>query len=495
MPKPEQSPPPRETREGIGPSPWVAALLPLFVVVGALVAVAASLQVVERRTEERRILAVGTIDPARAELSALKGVLAREVSERRAYLLAMDTTYLMGYRALFREETQRVERLRERLSPLGPAAVAEVDRLSAALGDWHRAGLDRMLLGSEQLTATRAAELLPQAQTAFEGAIAAADRLDGVLRAGEEALRAESTAAGRLATRLTMALLILALLGGGALAWTALHMRDLALEAARRRAELRRASEERDRFLRGITHDLKNPLTVVDAYVQILEAELRGPITDAQRVVLGRLRQAVQEALATVADVLELARAAGSTPTVRPQAVDLRKLVQDVAAEYRVSAEMAKVDLDVEPGDPTEPVRTDPVRVRQILGNLLTNAVKYTPGGGQVAVRLSGVDEAPPTLEGTSDLVAPHWLRITVSDTGPGIPAEDLERIFEEYYRAPGTAGRGGAGVGLATARRLARLLGGEVTVDPNPRSGARFHLWLPSEIAAQSAPAPAAVH
>jgi len=175
--------------------------------------------------------------------------------------------------------------------------------------------------------------------------------------------------------------------------------------------------------------------------------------------------------MALIEDLLELARAEAGQLTVKLDRVVLRDVVREAVEEHRAAAEAAGLTL-VHADDESETILvTDPARVTQVLGNLLSNAIKYTPEGGRVEVvtdmlaRRDGDDGAR--------------LAIHVSDDGPGIPADKYEEVFGEFTRLD-SSDKPGAGLGLSIARRVARLLGGDVTVSGGRTGGARFTLWLP---------------
>ena len=255
-------------------------------------------------------------------------------------------------------------------------------------------------------------------------------------------------------------------------------------EAERRRQEAERSVEARARLMRGISHDLKNPLGAIDGYAQLLESGVRGELTPEQRESVQRIRRAVRSALSIIDDLVELSRAEAGQLRIERAPTRVDELARESAEEHRAEAEAAGLDLRVEVPEELPPVSTDAKRVRQILGNLLSNAVKYTPEGGQVSVRAEVKADGPAQRPG-------RWLAITVSDTGPGIPEEARERIFEEFYRLPTPEGREeeGAGLGLPISRRLARMLGGDVTLVSEVGRGSAFTLWLPLDTAEEEAP------
>lgn len=244
-------------------------------------------------------------------------------------------------------------------------------------------------------------------------------------------------------------------------------------ESERRREEVERLMRSKAQLMRGLSHDLQNPIGAVDGYSQLLEAEAKGPLNPAQREYVTGIRRSVEASLRIIQDVLELSKAeAGQLPVERePVAVD--EVVQQVVQDQRPAAEAAGLRLTSRLAGGLPQVETDGARVRQILDNLVSNAVKYTPRGGEVTVTAELRDEDAPRPG--------DWLAIDVADTGPGIPTEDRDRIFEEFYRRDGPEPEPGTGLGLAIARSIARLLGGEITLDSTPGAGSTFTLWLPT--------------
>jgi signal transduction histidine kinase len=293
----------------------------------------------------------------------------------------------------------------------------------------------------------------------------AAARLDDAVAAGVRDLQKRLDELDAISRRRTFSLALLALAGAAAALWLGLAVRRGALLAETRRRELLEAIESKARFTRGVSHDLKNPLGVIDGHAQLLELGIRGPITPEQGESIAHIRRSVRALLALVDDLLALAQVESGELDVRPETVDMHALLREVAEEHRAAMLGAGLALDVAVPTSERLMRTDPTRVRQVLGNLLSNARKYTPRGGRTSL---AIDESDGSV------------RVMVSDTGPGIPAEHRDLLFREFSRLPGTSAPG-AGLGLAIARRVAHLLGGDLRVDDVPAGqGARFVLQLP---------------
>jgi signal transduction histidine kinase len=232
--------------------------------------------------------------------------------------------------------------------------------------------------------------------------------------------------------------------------------------------------EGRARLMRGVTHDLKNPLNAIDGHAQLLEDEVVGPLTDKQRASIHRIRRSVRSLLRLIEDLLKLYRVEAGQLVLHISLIDLRPVIAEAVEEHEAAANHAGHLIEVVTADGLPTVRADVERVRQVLGNLLSNAVKHTPAGGRITVRASRRK-----LRREGDTV--DAVTIDVIDAGPGIPADKHEEIFAEFSRlAP--ARRPGSGLGLAIARRIARLLGGEITVASEPGRGSCFTFWVPAD-------------
>jgi signal transduction histidine kinase len=285
--------------------------------------------------------------------------------------------------------------------------------------------------------------------------------------------RARIDASERLDWQSTLILSIVAIVAGLAALWLGLRVRQLAWESERRRVEIEKVLDSKARLMRGLSHDLRNPLDIVDGYAHILQLGARGDLTIGQRELVQRIHRAVASSVAILDNILDLSRAEAGYLTVSASAVNMLALLEEIIDDQLVPVEMAGLEFTTDLAEALPVVETDPARVRQILGNLLSNAIKYTPRGGSVvlsaAVRSGG--DAP----GKGD-----WLSIDVTDTGRGIAPAERELIFEEFYRIEGSAQQArGLGVGLAISREIARLLGGDLTVRSEEGKGSTFTLWL----------------
>jgi len=242
--------------------------------------------------------------------------------------------------------------------------------------------------------------------------------------------------------------------------------------AARRTTDRARASAEeanlaKSQFLRTVSHELRTPLNAIAGYADLVTMGLRGPVTDEQRSDLERIKRASQHLLGLINDILSFAKLEAGQVELDVGDVSVPATVAEV--EGLLAPQLAAKGLQYMAGScATDLVaRADPERLRQILLNLLGNAAKFTPEGGQIAIECAEQD---------------HEVAIRVRDTGIGIPPEALERIFDPFVqvgrdlRAPSD----GVGLGLAISRDLARRMGGDLTVESRVGEGSTFTLLLP---------------
>ncbi|GAC1481641.1 MAG: hypothetical protein NVS1B4_26740 [Gemmatimonadaceae bacterium] len=257
---------------------------------------------------------------------------------------------------------------------------------------------------------------------------------------------------------------------------------DANLRAEERARQLDDANRAKSRFLANVSHELRTPLNAIVGYNALVIDGVYGPLDVGHRVAHERIHAAAEHLLALVDDVLDLAKIEVGRMEVSIEPVDLGALIESVATVVEPIAEAKGVRLDVVVGPGVMRVMSDPRHLRQILLNLASNAVKFTDRGSVSIVARRGEDDAVEAA------------RITVQDTGSGIGAADLARIFEEFEQVR-PAGRGdsmqrGVGLGLTLGRRLARLLGGDVQVESRIGEGSRFTLILPRREGPADSPA-----
>ncbi|SDZ91226.1 hybrid sensor histidine kinase/response regulator [Rubrimonas cliftonensis] len=246
--------------------------------------------------------------------------------------------------------------------------------------------------------------------------------------------------------------------------------RRSALSAAAAAAASRRKSQ----LVAALGHEVRTPLTAI---IGMAEQIRKGPMTERQSVEAATLVRLAESLLSTIGQILDFSTLEGGRLDVDSVDTDLAGLVGEVAQAMNVLAAQKRLDLVVNmPLHVPRLVKTDPPRLRRILTNLLSNAVKFTSEGA-VTLTVSLNRER-------GDRGGPAWFRFVVADTGAGMTPEQARIVFEPFGEASGAAARGdgGAGLGPGVARRLARLLGGDVAVSSRPGRGAVFTLELPFE-------------
>ena len=226
---------------------------------------------------------------------------------------------------------------------------------------------------------------------------------------------------------------------------------------------LESAMRERSRFFATMNHELRTPINAILGYSELLRDGIYGPLQPRQHGATERVLASAQQLLSLVNDVLDFSKIDAGKLEIVPEPADLALLLREVAAVVELQATSKGLSFAVQ-APPHCRLVTDAARVRQIVLNLVTNAIKFTDRGG---VELA-LHEAPDAVE------------IRVRDSGPGIAAADQERVFADFEQTEVGAGRGGTGLGLAISRRLAALLGGSLSLHSTPGEGSTFTLRLP---------------
>jgi PAS domain S-box-containing protein len=243
-----------------------------------------------------------------------------------------------------------------------------------------------------------------------------------------------------------------------------------------------RANAAKTEFLSRMSHELRTPLNAVLGFAQLLQMDPAHPPTPDQQTKLHHIEEAGAHLLAMINDVLDLSRIESGGMTLAPETVSLSALVQEALALVGPSAREAGVKLITEPpadANPGDRVRADHLRLRQVLLNLLTNAVKYNRPGGHVAVRWGAVPSE-------------DQVHLEVEDTGRGLTEAQRAHLFEPFNRLGAErSGIEGTGIGLVVTQRLVQLMGGRIEVTSQPGVGSRFTVALPSAVpAGESNPA-----
>jgi signal transduction histidine kinase len=244
------------------------------------------------------------------------------------------------------------------------------------------------------------------------------------------------------------------------------HAEKARAEAETARAEAERANNSKTDFLAVMSHELRTPLTAIMGYEELLSDGITGPVTELQRQQLGRINASARHLLGLIDEILTFARVDIGRERVRWESMSVNHTLSDAAALVEPMAAAKKLKLIVKLLEEDQPIQTDGTKLRQMLVNLLSNAIKFTDSG---EVHLGCA-------------VNNGVLEVTIADTGVGIAAENIDYVFEPFWQAEQTATRktGGTGLGLSVTRKLARLLGGDVTVASRVGSGTTFLLTLP---------------
>lgn len=224
----------------------------------------------------------------------------------------------------------------------------------------------------------------------------------------------------------------------------------------------RRAAQERELYFHSVSHDLRSPLTVIQGYGELLRERLRPlPLDQESGEALHAILQASSRMAGLVGDLTEIARLAGEQLTLDLQRVELEAYLNDLLKTAFSPAERQRIRLGIPPDLP--PLAADPERLARVLVNLLTNALKYAPAETPIELQARGTAQEA---------------ILSVHDQGPGIPAADLARIFDRFYRAAGRS-PGGLGLGLYVARILVEAHGGRIWADSAPGRGSTFSFTL----------------
>jgi signal transduction histidine kinase len=258
------------------------------------------------------------------------------------------------------------------------------------------------------------------------------------------------------------------------------------------RLEAEAASRAKSEFLAIMSHELRTPLNAVLGYSELIELGISGPVTDQMREQIGRIRMSGVHLLGLVNDILDLAKVEAGRLQVSSGPCSAEGTIAGAIALIQPQAAARGLELTVvRPPDPSPVYRGDDERVRQILVNLLSNAVKFTDPGGRISVEIARSGAPDPDTR----LQPSRWyVSFQVTDTGGGIPEEKLLSIFDPFVQAESghSRSREGSGLGLTISRRLARLMGGDLTVKSKVGEGSSFTLWLPADLSAKDvAPAP----
>lgn len=231
----------------------------------------------------------------------------------------------------------------------------------------------------------------------------------------------------------------------------------------------------RDEALQCLSHELRMPLNAIIGFAEVLLARTFGELNAKQEDYLAGILQSGSHLLAVINDILDLSRLEAGKARLVLEGFPLPELLHHVVDMVRGQAGQKGISLDLVIVPSVDMINADALKVKQILLNLLSNAIKFTSEGGSVCIRARRRGKQ---------------VAISVSDTGIGIPAEECERVFEEFYRVDALQERGceGSGLGLALVKRLVELHGGSVRVESEVGKGSTFTFAIPLKPPAQVA-------
>ncbi|MFM7128481.1 MAG: sensor histidine kinase, partial [bacterium] len=246
--------------------------------------------------------------------------------------------------------------------------------------------------------------------------------------------------------------------------------------------ELRHLERMRQDFVTNASHELKTPLTSIKLYAEsLLDWALDDPAQNREFVT--RIEEQTQRLIDLVADMLSLSRLESGQEVYRQTSSAIEPQLRTRVASYQDKASLRDIELvlDLQNLPSGLLVNAAEEAIRQVLDNLIGNALKFTQAGGQVAVR--------------AELTSPEWLEVKVIDSGIGIPKDDLEKVFERFYRVDKARSRdmGGTGLGLAIVKHIVQSTGGEVGVESREGFGSTFRVTLPVVVAPRLLPAASA--
>ncbi len=252
--------------------------------------------------------------------------------------------------------------------------------------------------------------------------------------------------------------------------------RSLCLLVARDVTSIRDATRMKANFLSMITHELRSPLNAINGYLDLTLEGIGGELNDQQREFIQRARAGSEHLYALIEDLLLASRADSGQLRMSREIIYLQDVIVNAVEELELNARDQAVAIEVEIAKDFPRLYADAVRLQQVLRNLISNALRSTPAGGQITI--SALVETDP--DASADDEAPV-IKLQVRDTGSGIAPEYHERIFERFYQVPGnTSARGGQGLGLPVVKMIVELHGGHITVESAPGQGSTFTCILP---------------
>ena len=246
---------------------------------------------------------------------------------------------------------------------------------------------------------------------------------------------------------------------------------------------LRDTARLKANFLSMVTHELRSPLNAIHGYLDLALTGMGGDLNEQQREFVQRARSSSEYLYALIEDILLISRADSDQIRLNRALMSLQEIVDNAVEELELMAIDHKIAINVEVPQDFPPIYADPVRMQQVLRNLINNALRFTPSGGNVTIAASITNLSSSDKLGSLPAAKnARLLKLDVIDTGYGIAQEHQQRIFERFYQVPqATSGRSsGMGLGLAIVKMIVELHGGQVSVASSPQQGSTFTCLLP---------------
>jgi signal transduction histidine kinase len=246
------------------------------------------------------------------------------------------------------------------------------------------------------------------------------------------------------------------------------RVRERTHELALANEKLKELDYLKSDFVSNVSHELRTPLTAIKGAVDLMLREIAGPLTEKQTHYLTRVRSNTQHLAALINDLLDLSKIESGRIEVKSSRVSLGGLVHEVVEGLRPVAAEKVIALEATIREPSILVWADRHKINQVLMNLIGNAIKFTPVQGRVTVSASKNGE--------------ESVQVSVSDTGPGVPPDEKEKVFAKFYQIAEVNGENpnGTGLGLAISKALVELHGGKIWVESEPGRGSTFSFTLP---------------
>jgi signal transduction histidine kinase len=432
--------------------------LPLLLVALFAVGVMVVTLVILERTSRLRASIATEVEEIRTLADTVEVAVARQAVALQNLLVDPDPLHRREYRTARALEDSVMARLVQAAQRGGPSTMTALSGAQLVLRGWHR-DQDEFVSGAIDVSTYR--QRLDAQAGRFQDALGLMTELDMAATAQAGVRREQIARLQQLGALLTALLALATVAAAGAAYRLRGGIRESARQLEIRAQEAEAAVRTRDDVLAIVSHDLRNALNAMSGAVGLAQEPGLSEVQRGEQLALA-LRSA-KGMSRLISDLLDAARMEAGKLSVEPRPEPVAELVAQAEAGYRLEAERRGVTLIISPPDASAHVHADGGRITQVLGNLIGNALKFTPEGGTVLVDVRAV--------------ADH-VTFIVSDTGPGITEEHLPHIFDRFYQVR-ASGRAGAGLGLAISRALVEAHGSTLDVDSRPGEGTTFSFDL----------------